>query len=106
MIALDIMKAIRFGLNDIRSYIIYAIRKMIPANRTWAGNCFGMSASSVLFYKGVMQEEMYDKNVHVPYDFTAPSTDSSLHMKLKRMIGLIQLFCATVHPEIFPLFVR
>ena len=56
---------------------------------TWGGNCFGMSTSSILFYKDVLKEEKYESNVTRPRKFTKPAdTDNR---KLRDMIELMQV---------------
>lgn len=58
----------------------------------WSGNCFGMSTSSVLFYKDVLKEERYNENVHVPYNFESPKEN----VKLRQMIELFQALGSTL----------
>ncbi|MGN0183446.1 MAG: leucine-rich repeat protein [Candidatus Ornithomonoglobus sp.] len=64
---------------------------------SWNGNCFGMSASSILFYKNYLQEENYNANVHVPVDFDKPDDDEKLlsadagEIKLRHMIEVMQI---------------
>ena len=58
--------------------------------RTWSGSCFGMSASSILFYMDYLQEEHYDPSVHAPVEFAKPNSKSSADTKLREMIELLQ----------------
>lgn len=59
--------------------------------RSWGGSCFGFSASSVLFYKDVLQERKYSATADVPHDFKAPNTNSGYDVKLRSMIELFQV---------------
>lgn len=60
-------------------------------NELWTGNCFGMSVSSVLYYKDVLKEEKYDKNVHVPNDFNAPAGNAEYDIRFRNMIELLMV---------------
>lgn len=53
----------------------------------WEGNCFGMSSSSILFWKDVLKEENYDRNVSFPFKFSKPKNNE----KLRNMIELFQV---------------
>lgn len=65
-------------------------------NGKWGGNCFGMSTSSVLFYKNILQEERYNANVHAPFEFDPPDAGNwaflsdKWEVKLRHMIELFQ----------------
>lgn len=59
--------------------------------RIWGGSCFGMSSSSIAFYKDLMHEERYDGNVNVPYLFDSPSGTSQSETKLRNMLELLQI---------------
>lgn len=67
------------------------------AGKGWGGNCFGMSTSSVLFYKNVLKEENYDKSVSVPKGFDRPNSQlgdfivDTRDIKLRWMIELFQV---------------
>ena len=55
------------------------------------GLCFGMSASSMLFYKGDLREEKYDNSVSFPIEFKPPNTESYNDTLLREMIELLQV---------------
>ncbi len=57
--------------------------------KKWGGNCFGMSLSSVLFYKNYLHEEKYDSSVSVPKGFDAPNDADG--ERLRQMIEWLQL---------------
>lgn len=63
----------------------------------WSGNCFGMSASSVLFYKDILREENYKSDVTRPIQFDAPNAGNGAFLsdkwevKLRHMIELFQI---------------
>ena len=57
----------------------------------WGGSCYGMSLSSILFYKDVLKEEHYDRNVHYPSQFDKPKTNDAEDKKLREMIELFQV---------------
>lgn len=70
-------------------------------NQKWGGNCFGMSASSILFYKNVLHEEKYDKKVTLPYNFGSnPSNIKKNNIsanKYNKLRQMIELFHVTQH---------
>lgn len=66
-------------------------------NKTWNGNCFGMSMSSMLFYANCLHEENYRSVVNAPVQFDKPdSNDKSTvegreEIKLRQMIELFHV---------------
>lgn len=88
-----------FGYSDyyVIPYVRYLQLGLSPSQATvmarwWGGNCFGMSTSSMLFYKNIMREEKYNSSVHVPCDFDAPDSDFNVNeIKLREMIELMQI---------------
>lgn len=59
--------------------------------KQWSGNCFGMSLSSIFFYKDILKEEHYNSRVHYPIVFKMPDTDSPTDKKLREMLELVQV---------------
>jgi len=61
-------------------------------NRKWGGSCWGMSVSSVLFYKNIMKEESFDPSVNTPYHFDPPNSNliDKNEIKLREMLELFQ----------------
>jgi len=69
----------------------YCLRK---AYGKWGGNCYGMSVSSILFFKNILQEEKYSPSsepVYIPRDFRPPAGNSDSETRLRSMIELLQL---------------
>lgn len=70
----------------------------------WDGSCFGMSTSSILFYKNIMQEERYNESVHVPSQFASPNAGNGAFLsdkwevKLRHMIELMQISLKLNYP--------
>ena len=56
----------------------------------WGGSCFGMSMSSILFYKNIMQEESYARTIPKAFDDPDSHTDTN-EIKLREMIELLQV---------------
>lgn len=75
-------------------------KQMVKKSGKWGGNCFGMSASSILFYKDILKEENYDNTVFKPIDFNSPKSNKfntydvvkiTKDAKLRNMIELFQI---------------
>lgn len=72
-------------------------KEKVKNSSKWGGNCFGMSNSSILFYKNILQEERYNTNVNKPKQFNAPNAGEQAFLldkweiKLRHMIELFQL---------------
>ncbi len=62
----------------------------IKSKSKWGGSCFGMSMSSILFYKNVMWEERYGGTYPLDFDEPDSQTDSN-EIKLREMIELLQI---------------
>lgn len=74
-----------------------AVAKEIVKKRSfWSGSCFGMSASSILFYKNILQEERYKADVSTPSQFDKPNAGNGAFLsdkwevKLRHMIEILQ----------------
>ncbi len=69
----------------------------------WGGSCFGMSTSSILFYKNVLIEQLYNQDVDFPVQFDNPDAGNHAFLsdkwevKLRHMIELFQV--AYYHPN-------
>ena len=57
----------------------------------WNGSCFGMCASSTLFFKGKLQTKNYGSPSVYPSALAAPSGGSASEIKLREMIELFQV---------------
>ncbi len=71
--------------------------------RKWSGNCFGMSASSVLFFKDILQEKRYWGSANYPCDLFAPNADETTATEeeqgLVRLRQMIELFQVVLCPK-------
>ena len=66
-------------------------KAIVKDNPMWGGNCFGMSTSSILFYKNNIQEERYNSSIKTPKSFEEPKTNNTTDTKLRQMIELMQI---------------
>ncbi len=76
-------------LDIITAHYYYAI------NRSWGGNCFGMSSSSLAFYEEDEVLVDYEEDIETLYQMSAPQDTSSA---LTKLIEAYQI--AQFHPEI------
>ena len=68
-----------------------AVSNVLYLTNKWGGSCFGMSASSILFFSANLTEEKYNSSVHFPNDFGAPNSNSKTDTKLREMIELLHV---------------
>lgn len=57
----------------------------------WEGSCFGMSASSILFYKNVMKEQNYGVDTISEFPTAIRSQTDINQIKLRKMLELLQI---------------
>ncbi len=71
----------------------YTEQKAKNSVKTWGGNCFGMSMSSILFYKNILKEEnyhingLYEEKPSLPAYLLWPNKNK----KLREMIELLHI---------------
>ncbi|MCC8160754.1 MAG: leucine-rich repeat domain-containing protein, partial [Oscillospiraceae bacterium] len=64
------------------------------SSRVMNGRCFGISASSILFYKDILSAKSYDSSASFPRNLAAPTSESTADTKFRSMIDLFQVIAS------------